>query len=152
MIIPAKPLSELPSFDLFSVRPFDLLTGAAEREVLLAAGEMRRLHSGEPLITQQQINRTLFLVLEGRLDIVRSGQLLRSRTHGEIVGEVSLFGFNELPMADVVANGEATVVGFASEAVRRICRLNHPFSQALARICEQRMVEGVNAGKPATSA
>jgi flavin reductase (DIM6/NTAB) family NADH-FMN oxidoreductase RutF len=84
---------------------------------LLAAGEERRFGDGDALCRAGEPGEELFLVLDGRVRIVRGGRELASFGEGDVVGEVAVLD-GRLRSADVVADGPVRALTVPRAALR----------------------------------
>ncbi len=126
---------------IVATHPLFSLLDRGARKRLFKHAMVRMLAPGECLIEQQGPRPHLYLVASGRLRIERDGQLLALRGRGEIVGEMSVFGFSEHPTADVTAAELTEVIEFRDGDVMDVARGSAAFQRKLADICRTRLLE-----------
>jgi CRP-like cAMP-binding protein len=138
---------------LYSMRPprFDELESLAyrlkfsdlkphEAAVLFRLARTVRLSAGEPLLVEHEENETLFLLLEGRC-IVRKGDRDVARLEaGEFVGELSFIS-GEVISADVLAEGEAALLGWKRSELEPLFRKQGLFHAYLHSLCSSDIAE-----------
>jgi len=114
---------------------------ANDKATLMEHTFVRLLSHGEKLISQGGEKPNLYLIISGQLGIYQNNKLIRYRESGEIVGEISIFGFSQSPTADVISNGNTEILELSTQAMLKITRGNLPIRQWLAHLCEQRFAE-----------
>lgn len=122
---------------------FSLLDRPMRKQLFDRAG-IRLLMPGDPLIRQGGPRAHLYLLVSGKVRIVRDGVLIRHRQTGDILGEISVFGFRPSPTADVVAETLTEVIEFVDEDIMNAARGCVAFRRKLTEICQQRLFERVN--------
>lgn len=114
--------------------PFFRGAGPAARRELAARSVLRRFAAGEVLWTAGGEPRGLFVVLEGRVRVVRSTggrqHVLHVEEPGGTLGEVPLFGGGRYP-ATAVAAEETTCVAVGRDALHAAIRADPDFAFAL---------------------
>jgi CRP-like cAMP-binding protein len=126
---------------IMATHPLFSLLDRNARKRLFGRAMVRMQAPGERLIEQGGAPAHLYLVASGRLRIERDGQLLCRRGRGDIVGEMSVFGFSSEPTADVVAEDMAEVIEFGDRDVMEAARGSGAFQRKLADICRERLLE-----------
>ena len=126
----------------------DLITHltTADRERLMAEGDVHRLAAGEYLLRRGQPGGDIYLVESGRLEVVDIGQtpevILDVVSEGSLVGEMAFIDQSER-VADVRALGESTVRHWRREALLRMLEgdpsLRARFYAALTLIAVERL-------------
>jgi predicted GNAT family N-acyltransferase len=99
---------------------------------------------GDRIISQDLAERSVFVVLEGAVEVVRDGRMLAMLTRGSVFGEIAfLLGIDRT--ADVVAAGEAKVIALRERALNELIasesRLAARFLLNLARIACLKLAE-----------
>jgi diguanylate cyclase (GGDEF)-like protein len=110
------------------------------REQVIAGGTVRQLAPGERLLKMGQPNRSLFIVLEGAMDVHLSGAdapLVRLHT-GECVGELSLID-GEPTSATVVAATASTVLEVGNDQVWALIDSSPVFARNFLRVLAGRV-------------
>jgi predicted N-acetyltransferase YhbS len=110
----AESLADLP---LDGARLFQGLDDA-ERARLLKRGLVLELADAQRLIVDTQPTRTLYVVLDGVLDIIRDGRHVGVSGAGDLVGEIA--ALLDIPRtATVVARGGARVLALSDGVLRQ---------------------------------
>jgi CRP-like cAMP-binding protein/predicted GNAT family N-acyltransferase len=104
---------------------------------------------GDRIVSQDLAERSVFVVLEGAVEIVRDGHLVALMTRGSVFGEIAfLLGVDRT--ADVVAVGDTTVIALRERALNELIasesKLAARFLLNLARIACLKLVEHDRAG------
>jgi len=87
------------------VRDEDLAVALARRVTLKA------IPAGTVLITQNAVDRDLFLILSGKCSVIVNGRVVASRSAGEHVGEMALVDPEARRSASVAAVTDSVVAG-----------------------------------------
>ena len=66
----------------------------------------------------------LFLLLEGKVDVVKSGKVIAKLNTGDFVGEMS-FMSNNTASADVIATGEVKYAYWTHKDLEKLSKKNH---------------------------
>jgi predicted RND superfamily exporter protein len=134
------------------------MTGYQIRKTILIS-ELREHADGERLIEQGTMGSSMFLVVSGRLEVVRRDaggeRLIATLGPGEVFGEIGFVRATHRT-ADVVARGPVSVLRFDHERLEKdlvffphiMAKLNFNISGILG----QRLAELVEARKPAVNA
>ncbi|HKH04326.1 MAG TPA: cyclic nucleotide-binding domain-containing protein [Acidimicrobiales bacterium] len=93
-------LASVPLFSGFSTKEL--------RDVAKATVELT-LESGKEFVTQGEVGREAFIIVEGQADVVRNGTKIAELGPGGVVGELSLLDHGPRT-ASVVAAGPLTVL------------------------------------------
>lgn len=132
-------MPELP-LDALSVSPlFDKLTPRV-KDALVSAAATRRLKDGDRLLVTGELNTSLFIVLEGAVDVVLPGI---DAPHvrlgpGECVGELSILDGQPVS-ADVVAVGSSTLLQLDHIQVWSLIDSSATFARNLLRMLAGRV-------------
>ena len=93
-------LASVPLFSGFSTKEL--------RDVAKATFELT-LDSGKEFVTQGEVGREAFIIVEGHADVIRNGTTIAQLGPGGVVGELSLLDHGPRT-ASVVAAGPLTVL------------------------------------------
>jgi CRP-like cAMP-binding protein len=93
-------LASVPLFSGFSTKEL--------RDVAKATVELT-LESGKEFVTQGEVGREAFIIVEGHADVIRNGTKIAQLGPGGVVGELSLLDHGPRT-ASVVAAGPLTVL------------------------------------------
>lgn len=132
-------MPELP-LDALAVSPlFDKLTPRV-KDALVSAAATRRLRGGDRLLVTGELNTSLFVVLEGAVDVVLPGI---DAPHvrlgpGECVGELSILDGQPVS-ADVVAVGPSTLLQLDLIQVWSLIDSSATFARNLLRVLAGRV-------------
>ena len=104
---------------------------------------------GDRIVGQDLAERSVFVVLEGAVEIIRDGKLVTLMTRGSVFGEIAfLLGIDRT--ADVVAVGETKVISLRERALNELIasesKLAARFLLNLARIACLKLVENDRRG------
>ena len=97
----------LAGLELFAGLPEASLAAVAER-----AGEAE-FEDGRYIVQQGQLGTGLFVVVEGKVRVVRGSEELAELGSGELFGEIAVFD-QQPRMASVIADGPVRCLGIAS--------------------------------------
>ena len=129
-----------PSLDRLAGSPlFDKLTPRV-KNALLSAAATRRLEDGNRLLVTGELNTSLFIVLDGAVDVVLPGidaPHVRLEA-GECVGELSIVDGQPVS-ADVVAVGATTVLQLDHIQVWSLIDSSATFARNLLRVLAGRV-------------
>jgi len=105
---------------------------------ICAQGVVRTFHVGDVLISENETNSSLFLILQGKGKVIMNGTEVGVVEKDEIIGEISVSRLS-LPLASVIAVAEMAVVIFPAIAIQDFMLKYEGFgkaikSMALARI------------------
>ena len=105
---------------------------------------------GDRIVSQDLAERSVFVVLEGAVEIIRDGRLVTLMTRGSVFGEIAfLLGIDRT--ADVVAVGETKVISLRERALGELIasesKLAARFLLNLARIACLKLVENDRRGR-----
>ncbi|MFN7978203.1 MAG: GGDEF domain-containing protein [Vicinamibacterales bacterium] len=129
-----------PSLDALAASPlFDKLTPRVQ-DALVAAAATRRLRDGDRLLVTGELNTSLFIVLDGAVDVVLPGI---DAPHvrlgpGECVGELSILDGQPVS-ADVVSVGASTVLQLDHIQVWSLIDSSATFARNLLRMLAGRV-------------
>lgn len=144
----SRPLSEVLMLEarrrlmgaVIAAHPVFSLLEREARKHLFDKAEVRILQGDMPLIVQRQERPDLYLIVSGRVRVMRDGRFICHRSVGDIVGEISVFGFSESPIADVIADTWTEVVVFPRSDILDAARHHPDFRKALVTLCQKRIV------------
>jgi CRP-like cAMP-binding protein len=111
-----------------------------------AAGTVRRLRDGAPLVTELEAGSDVHLLLEGRIEVtVGTGGHAPARhvawlEPGASIGEIAAFT-GELRSATATARGPATVLTLEGDAFHALCARHPRIAVGMARILAARQQE-----------
>ena len=93
------------------------------------------LKAGQKLLVQNQVNMSIYILLDGSLHVfVDSVNVTELNEVGRLVGEVS-FVTGEVCTADIVANGDVTLLQFSAETFASWSQPDvHLFLQSIYKI------------------
>jgi hypothetical protein len=105
--------------------------------------------SGDRIVGQDLAERSVFVVLDGAVEVMRAGKSIALLTRGAVFGEIAfLLGIERT--ADVVAVGETKVIALRERALNELIasesKLAARFLLNLARIACLKLVENDRAG------
>ena len=142
----ASPSGERPSapvLDPTELYRLKVLEGVPLRDLalLVAAAELRELEPGEVLLAQGDSNRTMYMVLDGRLavhlDAIESEPLAELGA-GQTVGELSVL--DERPTsAFVVAAAPSRLLAVDQDSFWRLVEASHDFAVNLLVLLAERL-------------
>jgi len=109
----------------------------------LKRGQVTRLNQGEVLLTPQEPNSELYILLNGVLAVQTDLQMqpVAVLRPGDCVGELSVFE-GELPSAYVIAAAESSVFRVHKEIVWRLIDRSNRFAQNLLHVLGSRIRSG----------
>lgn len=121
----------------------------AERARLLEHGMVLTVMPGQRLIVEAQPTRTLFLVLDGLLEVIRDSRVMGLASAGDVVGEVA--ALLDIPRtATVTAREPSSALAISDRVVRRILEsdptLGAKLALNLAREIARKRVMAVQGG------
>lgn len=118
---------------------FDKLTPRA-KHALVSAAVTRRLVAGDRLLVTGELNTSLFVILDGALDVVLPGiEAPHVRLgRGECVGELSILDGQPVS-ADVVAAGPTTILELDHQQVWTLIDSSASFARNLLRVLAGRV-------------
>jgi CRP/FNR family transcriptional regulator, cyclic AMP receptor protein len=90
--------------------PLDGLTDA-ELDAVAATSDRVNFEAGRRLGQQGHIGQEAFIIVDGRVDVLRDGETIASVGAGEVVGELAVLGGWER-MADIVTATEVEAIVF----------------------------------------
>ena len=130
--------SVLRAFALFDNVPDDAISG------ILPNHMEQRLGPGERLVTQGERNSTLYLLVDGEVDIYLddNDKPLNVVRAGETIGEVSLLD-HKPATASAVTRGECRVITIDETHIWQLIRGCHPFAINFIQLMTRRF-RGVN--------
>jgi len=107
---------------------------------ILAAGEERAFDDGEPLMRLGEEGDSLFLVVEGQVEVRRRGRTVVLGP-GALVGEIEVLAPGEGRMADVIAKGRVRCLEVSREDVRHALEADPRAAIALLGVLASRFRE-----------
>jgi len=97
-------IAEIPFFDCFTQE---------EVGVLLDAGTWAKAPAGNRIITEGEIDLRMFVLIQGRAEVIFSEKILAVLSSGDIFGEFGLMGAPR--MAHVEAQTECLLLSFGAD-------------------------------------
>jgi len=136
-------------------RSFELIEGLSDTEsnTFLKQGTLLHLEAGHQIVTQGQISRTFYIILDGELSVdlrAISGLNINLRIlgKGEFFGEFACL--YRLPrMASVTAVSAATLLEFPDTVVDDLVEHSPLAGESLMKVVQRRMIESVSLSHPA---
>jgi len=110
-----------------------------ERRKLFQHAIVRLLAPRETLIRQQGGRAHLYLVISGSVEIVADGVRIVQRGKGELLGEISLFGFSNQPTADVIAEKFTEILEFTDADMLAAMNTNPAFRQRITALAGNKL-------------
>jgi len=99
---------------------------------------------GERLIYEGEVTNRLFILLDGKVNIVKSGKTIASLRSGDLVGEMS-FMSKDPASADAVATGVVKYAYWTHEDLDTLCEKNHNVYNKFVSIIGCDLVRKLNA-------
>jgi malate dehydrogenase (oxaloacetate-decarboxylating)(NADP+) len=113
-----------------------------ELKVIAGLCRVAELASGEPVFEQGAAADALFVIVSGRVEVVRSGKVAATLGPGEVFGEMSMFNGSRR-VATVRATEPARLVSLAEHELRPLLLRRDPAAvklvQRLGALTQQRM-------------
>jgi CRP/FNR family transcriptional regulator, cyclic AMP receptor protein len=107
-------------------------------EMLSGALDAFRLSPREVLFREGEQGERMYVVLEGRLDILVGDNVVETANEGDIVGEMALI--DDAPRAaSVIASTECRLVGIDRERFHLLVQSNPAFSTHVMKILANRL-------------
>jgi glutamate/tyrosine decarboxylase-like PLP-dependent enzyme len=128
--------------ELRALALFGSLDDEQARRVLLTAHE-HRAGAGEAIVEQWQVNRDLYVVLDGEVEVTADGQTLTTCGPGEFFGELAAIdwgaGFGRTRSATVSATKPTRLLVLDWELVNFLMQVDAPFAEQLERASRARL-------------
>jgi len=129
----AKNLTEL-----MMVHPlFQTLPEDAVAELCLQSMPVNVLDK-EVLITEDELNEALYLIVEGSAKVMMNGTHISDMESGELIGEISVAGTSP-PLASVIADGDMRVIVFPREAIHQLMLAHESFAKTIKNMGMERV-------------
>lgn len=109
-----------------------------ERRRLFEHVIVRLLSPGDHLIRRQGGRAHLYLLMSGSVDVRSDGRSIARRSKGDILGEISLFGYSIDPTADVVAEGVCEILEFEDSDLLTAMSSNPVFKMRIRALVASR--------------
>jgi len=109
------------------------------RSRIFAHATVRMLAPGEHLIHKHGKRSHLYLLVTGKVSIRPENQAPIMLESGDILGEISLFGYSPEPTADAVADSFSEIIEFLDADMIKTMRSNQSFRQAMTDLIERRI-------------
>ncbi|MCS7213055.1 MAG: cyclic nucleotide-binding domain-containing protein [Candidatus Calescibacterium sp.] len=107
-------LRSIPSFSIFSDQ---------ELKIISEQAETRDFASGEFVLREGQSNERMYVIMHGTVEIHKKYDdkdfVVAELSVGNFIGEVSILGFDEKPMASVIAKTNTSLLEISKEVVAR---------------------------------
>jgi flavin reductase (DIM6/NTAB) family NADH-FMN oxidoreductase RutF len=97
---------------------------AEARAFVMERGEERTFAPGEAAVTEGEPGDVLFVILEGRANVIRGGRVVKPLSSGDFFGEVSVFD-GRPRTASIVAETELRCLAIPRDVVREVIE-SHP--------------------------
>jgi small-conductance mechanosensitive channel/CRP-like cAMP-binding protein len=120
----------------------------AELHALAEASTVRFLSPGEPAMEAGEPGESMFVVVEGRLEVVVDERPVATLWPGECAGEMSLLTGSPRS-ATVAAAGPACVLEVGKEALTPLLRTNPTLAERIAAVVEKRRARAAGSGSGA---
>lgn len=128
--------------ELGSLALFASLGDDQARRVLLTAHE-HRAGAGDAIVEQWQVNRDLYVVLDGEAEVTADGQTLTTCGPGEFFGELAAIdwgaGFGRTRSATVTATKPTRLLVLDWELVNFLMQVDAPFAEQLEKASRERL-------------
>ncbi|MEO6606206.1 MAG: cyclic nucleotide-binding domain-containing protein [Aeromicrobium sp.] len=120
--------------DLIRVTDFapDLVTALA------TVGVAVHIPSGWSIMTEMTPGDSIYILLDGKVDIRKSGEVRRTLEPGDVFGEIALVD-HRLRSASVVASTDVTAVRLEASAVAALININPAFADTLRSTAARRL-------------
>jgi len=109
-----------------------------ERAMLFKNATIRMLRPDEQLISKQDERAHLYLIVSGKVRIQSENQSPSLCAAGDILGEISLFGFSPVPTADAVAESFSEIIEFRDSDMLNIMQENTEFRLRITELSDSR--------------
>ena len=117
---------------LFQTLPLDACAELCQQSLVV------KLVDGEVLITEDELNHSLFLIVQGVARVVMNETEVPDMQSGEIIGEISVSGISP-PIASVIAKGDMEVIIFPSEAIHSLMQAHKEFAKNIKALGAERV-------------
>lgn len=94
---------------------------------LISAGRKRRLGPGEVLMEQGVLSDSLYILIDGSVEVSTAGKVIAELGPGEVLGEISLLD-SRPPIGTVTAQTENTILAVSYDALRDKLRADPRFA------------------------
>jgi CRP-like cAMP-binding protein len=132
----------LKSIDLFREIPGEELVRVAQ------IADEREFESGARLIVQGEIGDSLYLIVDGRVNVVRDGAVLATLGERECVGELAILD-SEPRSAHVDADGPVLALKIEREDFHQLMAEQMPIAIGMIKVLTRRLRETM-ARRPAS--
>jgi CRP-like cAMP-binding protein len=124
-------------FRLKSVKIFSALSGEELAEVAQIAEELER-GPGDEIIKEGDVDESLYVIVMGRVSVLKGQRTLAELGDGEVVGELALL--DPAPRgATVRALSDVTLLRIGGEAFFEIMQDKHEIARAVMRVLAKRL-------------
>ena len=128
--------------ELGSLALFGSLDDEQARRLLLTAHE-HRAGAGEAIVEQWQVNRDLYVVLDGEVEVTADGETLTTCGPGDFFGELAAIdwgaGFGRTRSATVTATKPTRLLVLDWELVNFLMQVDAPFADQLEKASRERL-------------
>ena len=107
-------------------------------QMLSGALDAFRLPAHEVLFREGEQGDRMYVVLEGRVDILVGDNVIETASEGDIVGEMALID-NAPRSASVIANTECRLVGIDRDRFHLLVQRNPAFSTHVMKVLANRL-------------
>jgi CRP-like cAMP-binding protein len=127
-------MQTLVSSPLFKGLPLDVL------DVLLNHGQIVDVAAGRAIVTEGEVGRTFYILIQGRCSVHRGKQFIREMGRGDVFGEIALL-FNSVRTASVVATEECKLLQITGHEFWRALADHLSLAILLEQMATQRVAE-----------
>ncbi len=110
---------------------FSALTDG-ERSMLKSAAALRHCAEGERIIEQGKFTGRMFIILDGRADVLVNGKMVASLPPQSLVGEIEFLD-SRPASADVIVRGKSRMVELNNAALSGLLEEQHRLGYLLMR-------------------
>ncbi len=129
---------------LVAIHPlFKNLPRPARRKIAEHAA-VRLLRDGEVLIREEDKQTSFYMVIFGELVTCKGNLRQNIRKAGDVVGEMSVFGFRQWAEADIVSSGVSELLEFPAEAILDAARAHQEIRDWLVNLSQNRLEESIH--------
>jgi CRP-like cAMP-binding protein len=134
MITTVEKVLFLKGVDLFSAIPGEDLA-----QIAVIAEEIRK-ETGEEIIREGEVGDSLYLVVDGKVRVLKGDQSIAELGEGEVFGEMAILDPGPRS-ATVHALGEVTLLRIGREDFDEIMAEKHEIAQGVIKVLTRRLRE-----------
>lgn len=109
-----------------------------QQETLSLFCQRQWLEDGETLFYQGDEAQAMYLILEGKLNIMKDGEYITQLWAGDIVWEIAFIKKDQRRNASIVASWEAQLITIIDFSIQKIFEENPELYEKIKRIIEAR--------------